>query len=103
MRAPSWDGLPVGKIPVPVTSSRSIADGKEPGDPGVVAGVPAGTIARYSTPAPLHLAGRYSDRSEHDHGMGGASCSGVAAIPGYGASADWEPLTALPDEHLIRG
>jgi len=78
--APSWVGVTIGEDPVPVTGSRSVADGMEPSDHGVVPGAPVGTIARYSTPVPLHLAGRYLSTIM---GLGGPSCSGVAAIPGY--------------------
>ena len=49
-----------------------MAAGRPAASPAPAAGeyrVPAGTIARYGTLVPLHLAGHFSARSEHDHGV----------------------------------
>jgi hypothetical protein len=82
--APSWGGLPAGEFPAPVTSSRSFADGKEPGDHtslpvSLRARSPAtARPSRYTSPAAVRPV------LSTILGLGGPSCSGVAAVPGYG-------------------
>ena len=88
---------------MPMTGSRSVVDGREPGDHGSFAASlrarsPAtARLSRYTSPVAIRPG------LSTIMGLGGPPCSGVAAVLGYGASAGRDPLTALPDEHLFRG